>query len=91
MVDKYKSPAGVLEYVFDWTDYLDSDEISTISVGAETGLTVDSSSNTATAVTAWVSGGTLGKEYTLTCQVVTTGSRTYSRTIYIHIVEQEED
>lgn len=91
MVDKYKSPTGVLEYIFDWTSYLDSDEISTISVSAETGLDVVSSSNTAATVTAWVSGGTLGKEYALTCQVVTTGGRTYSRTIYIHIIEQEED
>ena len=62
--------------------------ISTISsVTASTGLTVDSSNKNAvtidgvsyaadTVVTAWLSGGTAGTEYTVTCKVTTSDSRT---------------
>lgn len=98
MPDRFeKDPAGVLDYVFDFapltngrgdTDWLASgDTISSKTVTAETGLTVDSSSITdsGTSVTAWLSGGTAGSVYRVTCQIVTAGGRTDERSIAIKI------
>ena len=72
-----KDPDEVLDYELDWSDRLtDGDEISSASWLTPDGITVDSSSHTATVVTIWLSGGTTGETYTLTSRVVTTGGRT---------------
>lgn len=81
-----KDPAAVLDYKFDWSDWLESGEtISTRTVTAESGITVDSSSitDTNTSVTVWLSGGTAGVNYDVTCRIVTSASRTDERTIEI--------
>lgn len=83
-----KDPAAVLDYKFDWSSWLASGEtISTQTTTAATGLTVDSSSitDTNTTVTAWLSGGTAGTEYTVTNQIVTSSSRTDERAIRIRV------
>lgn len=90
-----KDPDAVLDYLFDWkastnsngtSDWLQSSEIITDhTVTATTGLTVDSSSlvNTATSVQAWLSGGTPGSKYDVTCHIVTSAGREDDRTIRI--------
>ena len=97
-----KDPAAVLDYKFDWAnttnggskaDWLESGEtISSHTVTASTGLTVDSSSitDTNTSVTAWLSGGTAGEIYTVVCQVVTNSSpaRTDERTLAVKVQER---
>ena len=96
----YKDPDAVLDYKFDWaaltngsgtTDWLSTGEtISSKTVTATTGLTVDSSeiTDTNTSVTAWLSGGTADELYTVTCQIVTSDSRTDERTMTIKCVER---
>lgn len=96
----YKDPSAVLDYRFDWraltngtgkSDWLASGEtISTHTVTATTGLTVDSSSltDTSSSVTAWLSGGTAGETYTVTCQIVTTAGRTDERSITIIVAQR---
>ncbi len=82
----YKDPSAVLDYKFDWSDWLDSGEtISTRTITAETGIVVDSSSltDTSTSVTAWLSGGTAGNVYDVACLITTSASRTDERTIKI--------
>lgn len=97
-----KDPAAVLDYRFDWkpltnaqdnaiSDWLASTEtISSHSVTASTGLTVDSSelASTNTAVIAWLSGGTAGRTYRVTCQIVTSAGRTDERSITIQCVNR---
>ena len=81
-----KDPSAVLDYKFDWSDWLDSGEtISTRTITAETGIVVDSSSltDTSTSVTAWLSGGTAGNVYDVACLITTSASRTDERTIKI--------
>ncbi len=92
-----KDPDAVLDYKFDWaastngsgsSDWLDTANAETISshtITAETGLTVDSSSITDsdTSVTVWLSGGTVGEKYSVTCHVVTSASREDDRTVTI--------
>lgn len=96
-----KDPDAVLDYKFDWkaltnaspggtSDWLASSEtISSKTITAQSGITIDSSSltDTNTSVTVWLSGGTAGQSYTVACKIVTSASRTDERTITI-MVEQ---
>lgn len=79
-----KDPDAVLDYQFDWTTWLNGDTISSYTVTVD-GVTLDSDSNTTTAVTAWVSGGTAGAVATVACEIVTAGGRTDERTIKLVI------
>jgi hypothetical protein len=94
-----KDPDAVLDYKFDWapltngaegglSDWLASGEtISTRTITVSTGLTKDSDSptDTNTSITVWLSGGTVGQNYTVACEIVTSDSRTDERTITIKV------
>lgn len=61
-----KDPEAILDYSIDWSTFLDGDTISTAVwvVSADESpadLVKDSSSNTSTVATVWLSGGTLGQ------------------------------
>lgn len=71
-----KHPDAVKDYTFDWTAWLGDDTIATATITTQAGLTVDSQSKTATTATVWLSGGTKGQLYTVTCRITTTGGRT---------------
>lgn len=95
-----KDPEAVLDYKFDWaastngtgvSDWLASGEtISSRTVTVESGLTKDSDSltDTNTSVTVWLSGGTAGTVYTVTCHIVTSDNRTDERSITIHCLDR---
>lgn len=84
-----KDPDAVLDYVVDWTDWLNdiSDTINTHTVTA-VGCTVDSSSKTTLKVTAFISGGRVGEVAKATFRIVTVGLRTEERTIYFNIKQR---
>ena len=90
MIVKTKDPNEVLDYLFRWTKELEriDDTISSFEIIAETGITIDSSSNTDTEVTVWISGGTIAERYLVTCRIVTAGGRTYDKSFYLHIAQQ---
>lgn len=95
-----KTADEVLDYKFDFapltnsrtdaeSNYLESGEtISSFTITEETGITIDSSSlaDTNTSVLVWVSGGTLNSNYDITCDAVTSNSRTVERAMNIRIV-----
>ena len=95
-----KDPDAVLDYKFDWkastngsgsSDWLESGEtISSRTITADSGITVDSSSitDTSTTVTVWLSGGTAGLDYDVACLITTSASRTDERTITIKCRER---
>lgn len=84
--DFIKDPDAVLDFMFDWSLWLSGGEtITTSTVTVSAGINLDSSSNTSTRVTAWLSGGTVGQPYTVTSRVVTSLGRTDDRTITIKI------
>ena len=86
-----KDPQAVKDYKFDWSLWLATgDAISDHTITADTGLTVDSSSITDanTSVTVWLSGGTVGANYNVTCQVETAGGRTDERTMKFYVRNQ---
>lgn len=84
-----KDPDAVLDYMFDWSDWLASGEtITDHTITGETGITVDSSTESAGKVTVWLSGGTAGENYKVACKITTSAGRTDERTIWIKVVER---
>jgi len=99
-----KDPSAVLDYAFNWADWLDTsttpdESITAHTVTVSTGLTLDSSVvvdgvNTAgttitdSQVVAWLSGGEVGEWYDVACKITTSAGRTDERTIHIHIEER---
>jgi len=84
-----KDPDAVLDYAFDWTDWLaDSETISSHTVTVPSGLTKDSDSESDGVVTAWLSGGTAGTSYDVACKIVTSDGRTDERTIKVLVVQR---
>ena len=88
----FKDPQAVLDYVYDWTTYLAdiSDTLATITIVADTGITVNSSAILPGNLKAivWLSGGTLGVKYAVTCHMTTAGGRTDDRTFYVKIKDK---
>lgn len=86
---KVKDSDAVLDYAFEFEDWLSpSETINSITIIASPGITVDSSSNTTDTVTVWLSGGTAGVPYTVTCRIVTNQGRTDDRTMTIRVVNR---
>lgn len=86
-----KDPSAVLDYKFDWSDWLASGEtIISKTITAEDGITVDSSSieDDATSVVVWLSGGTATENYEVTCQITTSAGRTDERTAKWYVRER---
>jgi hypothetical protein len=84
-----KDPSAVLDYVFDWTEWLATVEtITDHTITADTGITVDSSAESDGKVTVWLSGGTAGINYKVACLITTTAGRTDERTLWIRVVDR---
>lgn len=80
-----KDPAEVLDYVFDWSDWLAVDEIInsfTVTAG-NPGIVAGSAVQAAGKITFWCSGGMLHDHYDITCQIRTNAARVASRTMEI--------
>ena len=84
-----KDPSAVLDYVFDWTEWLATGEtITDHTITADTGITVDSSTESGGKVTVWLSGGTAGENYKVACLITTSAGRTDERTIWIKVTNR---
>lgn len=84
-----KDPNAVLDYQWDWSEWLAVGEtIASHTVTVPTGLTLDSSTASTTTVTAWLSGGTAGTTYTVTCRVTTSAGRTDDKSITVLCADQ---
>ena len=84
-----KDPSAVLDYVFDWTEWLATGEtITDHTITADTGITVDSSTESDGKVTVWLSGGTAGQNYKVACKITTSAGRTDERTLWIRVVDR---
>ena len=84
-----KDPSAVLDYAFDWTGWLAAGEtITDHTITADTGITVNSSTESDGKVTVWLSGGTAGINYKVACLVETSAGRTDERTLWIRVVDR---
>lgn len=84
-----KDPSAVLDWMFDWSDWLSSGEtITDHTITVDTGITNDSSTEDAGKVTVWLSGGTAGENYKVACLIETSAGRTDERTIWIKVTNR---
>lgn len=87
--DHKKDPDAVLDWVWDWNEWLDDGEIiSTSQFITTVGLVIDSISNTTKTATVWLSGGTAGQVYQVTNRITTSAGRTDDRSITIRVTER---
>ena len=86
-----KDPNAVLDYGFNWLalGWLATGEtISSHVVTVEAGLTKDSYSESAGIVTFWLSGGTAGVQYLVSCLITTSLGRTDERSRMIMVEDR---
>lgn len=89
LLSNIKDPSAILDWAFDWTGWLAAAEtITDHTITADTGITVDSSTESDGKVTVWLSGGTAGENYKVACLVETSAGRTDERTIWIKVVNR---
>ena len=74
-----KDPDSTLDYVWDWTEWLSGDTITNHSITVPADINLLTHTRLDGKVTGWFSGGTVGKSYTITCEIVTDGGRTDQR------------
>lgn len=84
----YKDPDAVLDYTVDWSAWLGTDTIASVTWVVGAGVTEASSSNTSTTATIWLSGGIAGQAYGVTCRAVTAGGRTDDRSFRVVVKER---
>ncbi|AZM51779.1 hypothetical protein DMA15_03605 [Streptomyces sp. WAC 01529] len=81
-----KDPDATLDWVWDWSDWLEPGEtITTSTMTVSAGLTLNSDAHSATSATAWVSGGTPGTPYQVTNRIITSAGRIDDRSITIRV------
>lgn len=81
-----KDPEEVLDYKIDWTKRLGADTIIASDwPDPPAGITVDSALFSAKTTTIWLSGGTLGKSYTLTNRITTAAGRTMEQSVVLPV------
>ena len=84
-----KDPDAVLDYSFDWSDWLGvAETISSHLIDADTGIVVDSDSEATGVVSVWLSGGSVGETYGVRCEIETNESRTDERTMFIKVKQR---
>jgi hypothetical protein len=89
VTDWVKDPDAVLDWKWDWSEWLASGEtIATSLVTVSAGIVLDSSTHSLTSVTAWLSGGTDGQIYRVSARVTTNQNRTDERSITIRVTER---
>lgn len=88
-IDHKKDPDAVLDWVWDWNEWLEVGEtISTSDFFTTVGLVIDSDTKTTKTATVWLSGGSAGQVYQVTNRITTTSGRTDDRSITIRVTER---
>jgi len=80
-------PDAVVDYVIDWTKWLNGDNIAT-SLWALANATESSASNTTKTATVFISAAVAGKVVTMRNRITTTGGRTEDRTLRAKVREK---
>lgn len=87
-----KDPDAVLDYAVDWSasgsSWLGTDTISAVTWIVPSGITLASSTHTSTVATIWLSGGTSGQTYNITCRITTVGGRQEDRSFRVIVKDR---
>lgn len=82
-----KYSTAVLDYKWDFEDYLESGEtITSASTTADSGITIDSTTSGSSAITVWLSGGTSKEDYKVGVHIHTSLDREDDRYFNIEIL-----
>jgi hypothetical protein len=74
--DHKKDPDATLDWIFDWNLWLgETETISEVEFVVDPGITVTNSGHTQKTATVWLSGGTEGQVYRVTCRITTDEGR----------------
>jgi len=87
MITYYKDPSAVLDFQFDWTDWLGSGETistATIIITPSGEMTAAAPTTSLGVVTVWLSAGTDGHTYMVACKITTNQLRTDERTFLVN-------
>lgn len=84
-----KDPSAVEPFEVDWTAWLDGEAVAShsVTVDGQSGVEVVGTTEASGVVTAWLSGGTHGKNARITFRI-TTDTRTDDYTILLRIRER---
>lgn len=88
---KIKDPGAKLDYGFDWSEWLATDEIiSTSTWTVPSGITKVTDTKSTTGTIIWLSGGTAGESYRLVNRIVTNAGtpRTDERSMDIRVEQR---
>jgi len=80
-----KDPSDVDDFTLSFANELGAETIGGASWTATAGITIGATSNSTTAATVRLSGGTAGTDYTATCTVTTSGGRTLQRSVLLRV------
>lgn len=84
-----KDPSDALDYTMNWADWLvGGATITAATFTVETGITKGAESNTTTTAKVRLSGGTVGGQYTITCQVTLSTGEICQRSFEISVEER---
>ena len=89
-----KDPEATLDFDVDWSvafnSWLAGDTIASVAWTVEAGLTKAAESNSTTVAKVWLSGGTAGTTYAVTCRITTasTPARVDVRTFRVRVVQR---
>ena len=89
---KPKAPDGVLDFGFDFSQWLQADETITAATWTvPSGITKDSDNVSGGKCTIWLSGGTAGTTYDCKVHITTSdgsNQREDDRTLRVHVLER---
>ncbi len=85
-----KDPNAILDYIFDWSDWLDENEtINSHQILVEHGsVVVDSNERDGAQITVWLSGGNEQETARVVCRITTSAGRVDDRSIWVKIAER---
>lgn len=83
-----KDPAARLNYGFDWSPWLGSDEITASQWTVPVGLTQDSAAFSDTETVVWLSGGAVGATYIVTNRITTASGCIDELSFLLRVVER---
>ena len=84
-----KDPSAALDYTVDWQQWLPpQDRITAVTWTVTSGLTNASSSFSTSDATIWLTGGTDGTTYDVTCEITTLEGRIDDRTFRVEVVNR---
>lgn len=82
-----KDPDAVLDYTFNWADYLAvlDDALAEVEFILDADMQQTLVTFTDTTATVWIGGGVLDRTHRVTCRITTQGGRIDDRSIFLKI------